>query len=206
MLADSWWFEILTKRGFRCLDDMDDEVRDRAALYLAILESPELCEKYIANGAALVCFEIKCRNSTHTTFVSALETTFSWASLERNLMSYLTSSSHSQPFNISTTPVVTKAQEKAERMSKDCIDICHLSRPLLNHSILKPGVKAAHEDALLGVPSVNAPSTTTASTAVNSASALSRGAAAPSAAAGGDMQSIYAGQMEESHMLAWLLE
>jgi coatomer protein complex subunit gamma len=34
----------------RCLEDQDDEVRDRAALYLAILESPTLQANYIENG------------------------------------------------------------------------------------------------------------------------------------------------------------
>ncbi|KAJ3128254.1 coatomer subunit gamma [Nowakowskiella sp. JEL0407] len=77
----------------RCLDDADDEVRDRATMYLRVLESEELCKKYITN-----------------------ETTFAWASLERSLINYISDeSAHSVPFDISSTPVVTKAQEEAER-------------------------------------------------------------------------------------------
>lgn len=34
----------------RCLQDQDDEVRDRAALYLAVLESSHLQASYIENG------------------------------------------------------------------------------------------------------------------------------------------------------------
>ncbi|TPX44374.1 hypothetical protein SeLEV6574_g04537 [Synchytrium endobioticum] len=137
----------------RCLDDVDDEVRDRAALYLAILENPELCRKYIAN-----------------------ETTFSWASLERNLLAYLSSTSHLQPFDISTTPVVTKAHEEAERMR----------------------VKAANQEAAMGVPTLAAPSAAAAN------AAQSQGPATTSANVGGDMQSMYVGQMDKIPQLAGL--
>lgn len=34
----------------RCLDDSDDEVRDRAAMYLKLLENPALCARYVADG------------------------------------------------------------------------------------------------------------------------------------------------------------
>ena len=35
----------------RCLDDVDDEVRDRAALYLKVYEEPPLVQPYIKEGA-----------------------------------------------------------------------------------------------------------------------------------------------------------
>ncbi|KAJ1557164.1 coatomer subunit gamma, partial [Nowakowskiella sp. JEL0078] len=76
----------------RCLDDPDDEVRDRATMYLRVLESDELCKKYISN-----------------------ETTFAWATLERNLLNYIeNTSAHETPFVIDGTSIVSKAQEKAE--------------------------------------------------------------------------------------------
>lgn len=36
---------------FRCLDDVDDEVRDRAAMYLRVLSEQELADTYIREGA-----------------------------------------------------------------------------------------------------------------------------------------------------------
>ncbi|RKO90489.1 adaptin N terminal region-domain-containing protein, partial [Blyttiomyces helicus] len=77
----------------RCLDDSEDEVRDRSAMFLRILEDEELCRKYIAN-----------------------ENSFTWASLERNLVNYLNDpAQHTVPFDISATPIVTKAEEAAAR-------------------------------------------------------------------------------------------
>ncbi|TPX31608.1 hypothetical protein SmJEL517_g05105 [Synchytrium microbalum] len=147
----------------RCLDDVDDEVRDRAALYLSILESPDLCKKYIAN-----------------------ETTYSWPSLERNLMTYLNNTSaHNHPFDISTTPVVTKAQEESERMR----------------------VKAANQDAIMGVPTQSAPTSSisgTPSSAPTSRGGASQGGVSSAPATGGDIQSMYAGQMEKIPQLAAL--
>ena len=34
----------------RCLDDVDDEVRDRAAMYLKVYEEPPLIQPYIKEG------------------------------------------------------------------------------------------------------------------------------------------------------------
>ncbi|RKO90490.1 coatomer gamma subunit appendage platform subdomain-containing protein, partial [Blyttiomyces helicus] len=77
----------------RCLDDSEDEVRDRSAMFLRILENEQLCRQYIAN-----------------------ETVFTWASLERNLVIYLNDpAQHTAPFDISATPIVTQAEEAAAR-------------------------------------------------------------------------------------------
>ena len=35
---------------FRCLEDVDDEVRDRAALYLKVLGDQPLAETYVKDG------------------------------------------------------------------------------------------------------------------------------------------------------------
>lgn len=37
----------------RCLDDVDDEVRDRATLYLAMMNNENLAKKYIADGMSI---------------------------------------------------------------------------------------------------------------------------------------------------------
>ncbi|KAI9205702.1 adaptin N terminal region-domain-containing protein [Polychytrium aggregatum] len=77
----------------RCLDDVDDEVRDRASMALRLLDDSELSKRYLDN-----------------------ESTFSLASLERSLHHYVQSpSEHSKPFDIQSIPVISKEQEKAER-------------------------------------------------------------------------------------------
>ena len=44
--------ELLLISGCRCLDDVDDEVRDRAAMYLKVYEEPPLVQPYIKEGAS----------------------------------------------------------------------------------------------------------------------------------------------------------
>lgn len=36
--------------AFRCLDDVDDEVRDRAAMYLRVIDDAFLVETYVKEG------------------------------------------------------------------------------------------------------------------------------------------------------------
>ncbi|KAH6577516.1 hypothetical protein BASA61_008862 [Batrachochytrium salamandrivorans] len=77
----------------RCTDDSDDEVRDRAALFLYILNNPDLSKKYIAN-----------------------DSTFALASLESNLERYLkTPAEHDQPFDMKSVAVISKEQDQMER-------------------------------------------------------------------------------------------
>ena len=40
----------LTVRYYRCLDDVDDEVRDRAAMYLRVMKEEPLAEKLVKEG------------------------------------------------------------------------------------------------------------------------------------------------------------
>ncbi|KAJ3117113.1 coatomer subunit gamma [Phlyctochytrium bullatum] len=80
----------------RALDDNDDEVRDRAALYLRVLSSNESCQKFTAHVES-----------------------FAWASLEVSLATYLSNpSAHQSPFDIKSVPTVTKAEEEAEKQRK----------------------------------------------------------------------------------------
>ncbi len=37
-------------RAHRCLDDVDDEVRDRAAMYLKVVNEQALADTYIREG------------------------------------------------------------------------------------------------------------------------------------------------------------
>lgn len=46
-----WLVQSLTGWYSRCLDDVDDEVRDRAAMYLRVMKEEPLAEKLVKEGA-----------------------------------------------------------------------------------------------------------------------------------------------------------
>ncbi|XDG07827.1 hypothetical protein ABKA04_007442 [Annulohypoxylon sp. FPYF3050] len=83
----------------RCLDDVDDEVRDRAALNLRLMhEEDDLGDRFIKN-----------------------ENMFSLPYFEHQLVMYVTSddkSAFENPFDISQIPVVTREQADAEDRTK----------------------------------------------------------------------------------------
>ncbi|ROW16462.1 hypothetical protein VPNG_02695 [Cytospora leucostoma] len=83
----------------RCLDDVDDEVRDRAALNLRLMsEEDEIAEKFVKN-----------------------DSTFSLPYFEHQLVMYVTSddkSTFEQAFDISKIPVVTREEADAEDRTK----------------------------------------------------------------------------------------
>ncbi|KAI0020643.1 adaptin N terminal region-domain-containing protein [Xylariomycetidae sp. FL0641] len=83
----------------RCLDDVDDEVRDRAALNLRLMhEEDEMGERFIKN-----------------------ENMYSLPYFEHQLVMYVTSedkSAFETPFDISKIPVVTREQADAEDRTK----------------------------------------------------------------------------------------
>lgn len=82
----------------RCLDDPDDEVRDRAALNLRLIqgEDSDIAEKFIRN-----------------------ESSFSLPVFEHQLVMYVTGdqATFANPFDISSVPVVTREQQDAEDRS-----------------------------------------------------------------------------------------
>lgn len=83
----------------RCLDDPDDEVRDRAALNLRLIQQEdgeEVAERFIKN-----------------------ESSFSLPIFEHQLVMYVTgdASTFSQPFDLSSIPIVTRAEADAEDRS-----------------------------------------------------------------------------------------
>ncbi|KAL0468683.1 adaptin N terminal region domain-containing protein [Neurospora intermedia] len=83
----------------RCLDDVDDEVRDRAALNLKLMkEEDELANRFVKNDSM-----------------------FSLSFFEHQLVTYVTSDDRSTfeaPFDISKIPVVTREQADAEDRTK----------------------------------------------------------------------------------------
>jgi coatomer protein complex subunit gamma len=76
----------------RCLDDVDDEVRDRAAMYVRVLDDKELADVFVRE-----------------------EATFSLASLETELASYVKDDSrHSTAFDLASVPKVSREAAAAE--------------------------------------------------------------------------------------------
>ena len=83
----------------RCLDDTDDEVRDRAALNLRLMsEEDEVAKRFVRNDSM-----------------------FSLPVLEHQLVMYVTNDSRdtfNNPFDLSKVPVVTREQADAEDRTK----------------------------------------------------------------------------------------
>ncbi|PLW41429.1 hypothetical protein PCANC_02667 [Puccinia coronata f. sp. avenae] len=78
----------------RCLDDVDDEVRDRAALYLKVLDQEPLAEKFVKDESAI-----------------------SLATLESKLTAYISQKESSQaPFEISSIPRISREQACQEAL------------------------------------------------------------------------------------------
>ncbi|KAI0348112.1 coatomer subunit gamma [Trametopsis cervina] len=76
----------------RCLDDVDDEVRDRAAMYLKAYQAPPLVDTYVKE-----------------------ESIFSLSALEAKLVSYISDpSASSAPFDVSSIPKISRAQAAKE--------------------------------------------------------------------------------------------
>ncbi|KAH9812366.1 adaptin N terminal region-domain-containing protein [Melampsora americana] len=76
----------------RCLDDVDDEVRDRAALYLKVLKEEPLAEKFVKD-----------------------DSTISLAVLETKLVSYISNAEATEaPFELSNIPRISREQARQE--------------------------------------------------------------------------------------------
>ncbi|KAJ6623136.1 coatomer subunit gamma [Mycena sp. CBHHK59/15] len=84
----------------RCLDDVDDEVRDRAALYLKVFKTQALVEPYIKEDSVL-----------------------SLAALESKLVSYVKDTTASaQPFDVSSIPKISRAQAALDAARPSTLD------------------------------------------------------------------------------------
>ncbi|BGP31229.1 coatomer subunit gamma [Rhodotorula toruloides] len=86
----------------RCLDDVDDEVRDRAAFNLKLMQDEPLANTFVRD-----------------------DSTFSLDTLEARLTSYMADSSAlEQPFDFTAVPKISKEQalEAARHSRKDAID------------------------------------------------------------------------------------
>ncbi|KAG8924090.1 coatomer subunit gamma [Tulasnella sp. 417] len=91
----------------RCLDDVDDEVRDRAAMYLKVMQEEILAQKYVKDDSV-----------------------FSLAALESQLVSYVNDSAASEtPFDVSGVPKVSRAQAQQESARPNAIETIVAATP-----------------------------------------------------------------------------
>ena len=99
----------------RCLDDTDDEVRDRAALNLRLMsEEDEMANRFIKNGA----FTLKGFSHIAKNFTDSM---FSLSTFEHQLVMYVTAddkATFATAFDLSTIPVVSHEQALAEERTK----------------------------------------------------------------------------------------
>lgn len=100
----------------RCLDDVDDEVRDRAALNLRLMTEPdEMADRFIKNGESNFFLLLKLNADIRP------ESTFALPYFEHQLVMYVTAddkSTFDTPFDLAAIPVVTKEQADAEDRTK----------------------------------------------------------------------------------------
>ena len=98
----------------RCLDDTDDEVRDRAALNLRLMsEEDDMANRFIKNGSF--------KHVETSTTLMLIDSMFSLSTFEHQLVMYVTAdnkATFSAAFDMSTVPVVTHEQALAEERTK----------------------------------------------------------------------------------------
>ncbi|KAI8391211.1 adaptin N terminal region-domain-containing protein [Radiomyces spectabilis] len=103
----------------RCLDDTDDEVRDRATLYLTFMDHTDLAKRFVKDDA-----------------------TFALPTLEHQLVEYLNNPlGNDQEFDLQNIPVISKAQEEEERRRLRTQDIT-AGPTLATPSTAQPGTPA----------------------------------------------------------------
>ena len=105
---------------YRCLDDVDDEVRDRAAMYLRLFGETSLAATYVKEGDAFFrnTFDCACRIDNFA------ESIYSLSALESKLVSYISDPDASEePFDVSSIPRISREQAAKDAASKS--DSCH---------------------------------------------------------------------------------
>ncbi|CAK5264828.1 unnamed protein product [Mycena citricolor] len=119
----------------RCLDDVDDEVRDRAALYVKASKTESLVQPYLKE-----------------------ESVFSLATLEAKLVSYVKDpSSSAQPFDVSGIPKISRAQAAADAARPSSLETIGVPAAQKTSAAPPPPTAAetqsAYVDQLAAVPS-----------------------------------------------------
>ena len=111
------------------MDDTDDEVRDRAALALALMDNENISKQYVQDGNnndsnnLILIYNIPSTQINRIIYVHifllCLDATFALPTLERQLAEYINSPlDNDQEFNLESVPIISKAQEDEERRSK----------------------------------------------------------------------------------------
>ncbi|KAI0931383.1 hypothetical protein AcW1_001205 [Taiwanofungus camphoratus] len=117
----------------RCLDDVDDEVRDRAAMYLKVYEEPPLATIYIKE-----------------------ESIFSLSALESKLVSYMSEpEAMDRPFDVSSIPKVSReqaAKEVARPNSLETIGVPSTSKATTPPPQTAAETQSAYAQQLADVP------------------------------------------------------
>ena len=99
-------------RMFRCLDDVDDEVRDRAALYLKVFGEKPLADAYVKEGTLIAC-------DIAQYIKGSAESVFSLAALEAKLVAYVKDpAAAAQPLDVSSVPKISRVQAAQEAARK----------------------------------------------------------------------------------------
>ncbi|OJA20668.1 secretion protein [Rhizopogon vesiculosus] len=105
----------------RCLDDVDDEVRDRAAMYLRVMKEAPLADAYVKE-----------------------ESVFSLAALESKLVAYVNDvDAGAQPFDTSSIPKISRAQLAAESTRPSTLDL--IAAPATKRTSASPPPPTAAE-------------------------------------------------------------
>jgi len=112
---------LLNGGSTRCLDDVDDEVRDRAAMYLKVIQRTELADVYVKSGETGVHVNV---NEIH---VNIIESVFSLMNLETKLVAYVKDpDAAARHFDVSIVPKISRAQAAQEAARKYHIDDLHM--------------------------------------------------------------------------------
>ncbi|KAI9249738.1 adaptin N terminal region-domain-containing protein [Phascolomyces articulosus] len=122
----------------RCLDDVDDEVRDRAAFYLTLMDNNSIAKNYIQDDA-----------------------TFALPTLERQLVEYVNAPlANDQEFDLSSVPIISKAEEEEDRRrlrTQDILPIASVGNGT-NNRTHSPAAPATSTPGLNGTAPVSSSS------------------------------------------------
>lgn len=98
-----------------CLEDVDDEVRDRAALYLKTMENKQMAQSYVKEGKET---RVLAGEQPKLTF-SIIDSVFSLADLESSLVAYVKdAAAPEEAFDTSSIPKISREQASKETASK----------------------------------------------------------------------------------------
>ncbi|OBZ79670.1 putative coatomer subunit gamma [Grifola frondosa] len=130
----------------RCLDDVDDEVRDRAAMYLKVYDEPPLVSTYIKE-----------------------ESMYSLSALESQLVSYISDpEALAQPFDASSIPKISREQAAKDAARPSPLDT--IGVPSTSKAATPPPPSAAETQSAYGQQLAEVPELASYGPVLNSSS------------------------------------